>query len=105
MSSNENVVPFRVITSATPTPTPTEAPLSDASPEQREFLESLAGLMKFLMDNKMAMRGFVCGITLDNPNGIGGDTITHSFTSPIEARDYALLLKVLENQFFKNLNG
>jgi len=103
MSSNENVVPFRVITSATPSST--EAPLSDASPEQREFLESLAGLMQFLMDNKMNMRGFMCGVTMDNPGGVGGDTITHAIVSPIQARDYALLLKVLENQFFKNLNG
>ncbi len=100
--SNENVVPFRVITSVKASEP--EVVTADFTPEQTEMIQSIADTVQFMLDNKHAIRSFVCGISMDAANS-SGDTECRVLSSPIEARDFALLIKVLENSFFRNLNG
>jgi len=47
----------------------------------------------------------VAAVALDNADNPDADMARHAFASPIEARDFALLLKILDNTFDKNLNG
>jgi hypothetical protein len=99
--SNENVVPFRVITSVKASKP--EVVTADFTPEQTELIQSITDMVEFMLENKHAIRNFVCSFSMDAPNGT--DTECRVLSSPIEARDFALLIKVLENSFFRNLNG
>lgn len=108
---SEKVVPFRVITSTTPAPAP-KAPASDLppdlSPDQRELIESLSHFVNFMLDNKLKMRNFLCVVGLDEPvESQPGtfDSQSYIFSSPIPASDFAMGIKLLENAFFKRING
>lgn len=104
--SNENVVPFRVITSVKASMPPASDVLSpEFTPEQTEMVQSIADMVQFMLDNKLNIRSFVCSVSMDRTNDGKGDTDCRVFSSPIEARDFALLLKVMENSFFRNLNA
>ena len=100
--SNENVVPFKVI--AAEKDAEPEAVLAEFTPEQTELIQSLTDMVKFMLDNKHAIRSFICSVNMDSGDS-NADTECRVFSSPIEARDFALLLKVMENSFFRNLNG
>jgi len=100
--SNENVVPFKVI--AAEKDAEPEVVTADFTPEQTELVQSLTDMVEFMLENKHAIRNFVCSFSMDAPND-SGDTECRVLSSPIEARDFALLIKVLENSFFRNLNG
>jgi hypothetical protein len=69
------------------------------------LIESITQFVKFMLDNRHAIRGFVAAVALDNVDNPEADMVCHAFASPIEARDFALLLKILDNTFYKNLNG
>lgn len=108
---SKKVVPFRVITSATPAPAP-QAPASDLppdlSPEQREIIESLSHFVNFMLDRKLQMKNFLCVVGLDEPvEAIPGtfDSQSYIFSSPIQANDFAMGIKLLENAFFKRINN
>ena len=108
---SEKVVPFRVITSATPAPAP-KAPASDLppdlSPEQRELIESLSYFVNFMLDRKLQMKNFLCVVSLDEPVESQPGTFdnqSYIFSSAIPANDFAMGIKLLENAFFKRVNG
>ncbi len=108
---SEKVVPFRVITSATPAPAP-KAPASDLppdlSPEQREIIESLSHFVNFMLDRKLQMKNFLCVVGLDEPiETMPGtfDSQSYIFSSAMQANDFALAVKLLENAFLKRINN
>lgn len=105
--SNENIVPFRVITSATPAKPPAAPTLpADMTQEQAEMLKSIADFVEFMMENKLNIKHFVCAVALtDEEHPAEYNAVYHTITSSIQVRDYALALKMLENTFYKNLNG
>jgi hypothetical protein len=99
--SNEKVIPFRVITSVKAS----EPVVADFTPQQTEMVQSIADMVQFMLDNKLVIRSFVCSVNMDKSETSPGDTECRVFSSPIEARDFALLLKIMENSFFRNLNN
>ncbi len=103
--STENVVPFKIVASnpAAPAPLPDLPP--DISEEQTEIIQAIAELAKFLLDNKMSVKNFICCVaTTDPENPDPYYSKNHVFATPIEARDFTLGLKILEATFFKKLN-
>ena len=105
--STENVVPFKIVASnaegAKLDPVPDMPP--DISEEQTEIIQSIAELAKFLLDNKMEVKNFICCVAVANPESDDPYySENHVFASPIEARDFALGMKILEATFFKKLN-
>ena len=108
---SNKVLPFRVITSATPSPAP-QAPASelpeDLSPEQRDLLESLSGFVNFMLERKLQMKHFVCIVGLDEPaetNPGTFDSQSYIFSSAIQANDFALSVKLLDNALSQRING
>ena len=108
---SEKVVPFRVITSATPAPAP-KAPGSDLppdlSPKQRDIIESISHLANYLLVNKLKVSNFLCVVGLDEPvENMPGtyDKQSYIFSSAMQANDFALAVKLLENAFFKRINN
>lgn len=99
--SNENVVPFRVVSSQAET-SMVES-LEGISQEQTSVIESMTVLMKFMLDNKFHIKNFICYIAATDPD-VPGQEFGQVFSSPGSAADFALGIKVLENSFFKKLN-
>ena len=108
---SNKVLPFRVITSTTPSPAP-QAPASvlpeDLAPEQRELIESLSHFVNFMLDRKLQMKHFVCIVGLDEPieTAPGSfDSQSYIFSSAIQANDFALSVKLLDNALNQRING
>lgn len=103
--STENVVPFKNVASNPEAPAPLPDLPPDISEEQTEIIQSIAELAKFLLDNKMSVKNFICCVaTTDPENPDPYYSENHVFASRIEAGDFALGLKILEATFFKKLN-
>ena len=109
--STENVVPFKIVSSRTsasaPLPAIVDGPEAEPmTPEQQENIECIAELCKFLLDNKLSVKNFICCVALSDPsNEDPSYSENHVFATPIHASDFALGLKILENSFFKKLNN
>ena len=104
--STENVVPFKIVASNPPVDAPPPDLLPDISEEQTEIIQSIAELAKFLLDNKMEVKNFICCVAVANPDVKDPDfSENHVFATPIHAADFALGIKILENTFFKKLNN
>lgn len=100
--SSDNIFEFK--RPKPPGPASDEPP-AEYTPDDVELVESITSFVKFMLDNRHAIRGFVAAVALDNVDNPDADMVCHAFASPIEARDFALLLKILDNTFYKNLNG
>ncbi len=104
--STENILPFKIVASNPPVDAPPPDLLPDISEEQTEIIQSIAELAKFLLDNKMEVKNFICCVAVNDPeNPDLYQSENHVFASPIEARDFALGMKILEATFFKKLNN
>jgi len=93
MSPTDNIVSFK----GTAQPTITEA--EDLS----ELEDSIAYLATFLLDNKDAIKSFVCGVSFQADGD--GDQAFHMLTSPIDVAEMALTLRLLEDGFRRYLPG
>lgn len=103
--STENILPFKIVASNPEAVAPLPDLPPDISEEQTEIIQSIAELAKFLLDNKMEVKNFICCVAVNDPeNPDLYHSENHVFASPIEARDFALGLKILEATFFKKLN-
>ena len=103
--STENIVPFKIVASNPPTPAPLPDLPPDISEEQTEIIQSIVELTKFLLDNKMIVKNFICCVATTDPEKTDPYlAVNHVYATPIEARDFALGLKVLEATFFNKLN-
>lgn len=102
MSPTDKIVSFKA-------PAP-QAPLLEQSPDTQvehltETEAAAIDLAMFLLDNKSRIQNFVCGIACEPPpeDADENDTEFHLVTSPIDARDYAMALKMFEDGFRRNL--
>jgi len=103
--STKNVVPFKIVVSNPEAPAPLPDLPPDISEEQTEIIQSIVELAKFLLDNKMIIKNFICCVATTDPENTDPYlSVNHVFATPIEARDFALGLKVLEATFFNRLN-
>lgn len=105
--STENVLPFKIVSSNPDKTAAASLPdmPPDISEEQTEIIQSIAELAKFLLDNKMEVKNFICCVAVNDPeNPDPYYSENHVFATPIEARDFALGLKILEATFFKKLS-
>lgn len=102
--STENVVPFKIV--ASPTSATEVTDNENLTPEQTEIIECIAELAKFLLDNKLNVKNFICCVALSDPSQEDPTfSENHVFSTPIHASDFALGIKILENTFFKKLNN
>ena len=108
MSPTDKIVSFRKI----PDPV-VEAVKADAEALEQEVQaltemeEAVVDMAMFLLDNKDKIQNFVCGVAVA-ANMMEDDEIDtefHLITSPIDARDYALALRLFEDGFKRNLGG
>lgn len=86
--------------------------VASETPEQEvqaltEMEAAIVDIAMFLLDNKSRIQNFVCGIACEPEpeDSEDNDTEFHLITSPIEARDYALALKLFEDGFRRQLEG
>lgn len=72
-----------------------------------EMEAAVVDMAMFLLDNKDKIQNFVCGVACatDLVEDDEIDTEFHLITSPIDARDYALALRLFEDGFRRNLGG
>lgn len=72
-----------------------------------ELEAAIVEMATFLLDNKSRIQNFVCGVACatDKVEDDEIDTEFHLITSPIDARDYALALRLFEDGFRRNLGG
>ncbi|CAB5224374.1 hypothetical protein UFOVP735_63 [uncultured Caudovirales phage] len=99
MSPTDKIVSFKPAFTVA-----SEAPTNE--PESMTEMEAaIVDIATFLLDNKHRVQNFVCGIACepDAAEADENDTEFHLITSPIEARDYALALKMFEDGFRRNL--
>jgi len=106
--SNNNIVPFKIV--ASNSADAKLAPLPDMpdnlSEEQTEIIQSIAELAKFLLDNKLTVKNFICCVAVANPEMADPHySENHVFATPIHAADFALGLKILESTFFNKLQN
>ena len=83
-----------------------EAPEQDVQ-ALTEMEAAVVDMAMFLLDNKDKIQNFVCGVACatDLVEDDEIDTEFHLITSPIDARDYALALRLFEDGFKRNLGG
>lgn len=94
MSPTDNIVSFKGGKMASP----------EVASEEDELLEhSIAYIASFLLDNKDAIRSFVCGVTFNTDDT--GDQSFHMLTSPIDIAEFALTLHFLEDGFRRHMPG
>lgn len=105
--STENVVPFKIVAKTSAASAPVDGvDLDNITPEQTEIIECIAELAKFLLDNKLTVKNFICCVALSDPSQEDPTfSENHVFATPIHASDFALGIKILENTFFKKLNN
>lgn len=101
--SNENVVPFKIVASNEPAKSAVAESLDGISQEQTSVIQTMTNMMQFMLDNKLQIKNFVCYIAATDPD-VPDQEYGQLFCSPINAADFALAIKVLENSFFKKLN-
>ena len=101
MSPTDKIVSFKPAFTVAP-----EAP-ADEPESMTEMEAAIIEIATFLLDNKHRVQNFVCGIACEPEEADAEDNETefHLITSPIEARDYAMALKMFEDGFRRNLNG
>ena len=70
-----------------------------------EMEAAVVDMAMFLLDNKDKIQNFICGVACaaDMVEDDEVDTEFHLITSPIDARDYALALRLFEDGFRRNL--
>ena len=100
MSPTDKIVSFGKI----PSPV-VEAIKAEIEASITEMEAAIIEIATFLLDNKHRIQNFVCGIACepDIEDAEENDTEFHLITSPIEARDYALALKLFEDGFRRQL--
>lgn len=100
MSPADNVIAFpkRDASFAPDEPTVPDAEVTAAisAAETQAAIDSLIG---FLNDNRAHIKCFVGGFICEDPPIPEGALAFHSITSPIDASDYALTLRMLEDSF------
>lgn len=99
MSPNDKIVTFKpAFTVASEVPEGPPIPLT-------EMEAAVVDMAMFLLDNKDKIQNFVCGVACaaDMVEDDEIDTEFHLITSPIDARDYALALRLFEDGFRRNL--
>ncbi len=101
--SNENVIPFKIVTTSQPSTAPIDESLEGISQEQTSVIQSMTTMMKFMLDNKLHIKNFICYIAATDPD-VPDQEYGQVCSSPGSAADFALGIKVLENSFFKKLN-
>lgn len=103
MSPNDKIVTFRK-TREEQDQEKAEAEIKGMVP-LTETEAAVTELAMFLLDNASKIQNFVCGIAVDVQT-VEADEIDmefHLITSPIDARDYALALRLFEDGFRRNL--
>lgn len=103
MSPTDKIVAFK-----TPAPKALmpEASSPDGEPVPLSEMEAaVVDMAMFLLDNKDKVQNFICGVACatDTVEDDEIDTEFHLITSPIDARDYALALRLFEDGFRRNL--
>lgn len=100
MSPTDKIVSFRKIPDAV-----VEAVKADVEAPITELEAAIVEMATFLLDNKNKIQNFVCGVACatDTVEDDEIDTEFHLITSPIDARDYALALRLFEDGFRRNL--
>lgn len=100
MSPTDKIVSFRKIPDAA-----VEAVKVDGESPITELEASVVEMATFLLDNKNKIQNFICGVAcaIDTVEDDEIDTEFHLITSPIDARDYALALRLFEDGFRRNL--
>lgn len=92
MSPTDNIVSFKG----------GKAPPPEAASEDEELREhTIAYLATFLLDNKDAIKSFVCGVSFQADGD--GDQSFHMLTSPIDVAEFALTLRLLDDGFRRYL--
>ena len=99
MSPTDKIVSFKPAFTVA-----SEAP-ADEPESMTEMEAAIIEIATFLLDNKHRVQNFVCGIACEPSIEDIEETETefHLITSPIEARDYAMALKMFEDGFRRNL--
>lgn len=108
MSPHNKIVTFGKIPAAV-----VEAVKADVEVAEQEVKalteteEAVTELAMFLLDNASKIQNFVCGIAVDvqTVEADEMDMEFHLITSPIDARDYALALRLFEDGFKRRLGG
>lgn len=100
MSPTDKIISFRKIPDAV-----VEAVKIDSESPITELEASVVEMATFLLDNKNKIQNFICGVACatDTVEDDEIDTEFHLITSPIDARDYALALRLFEDGFRRNL--
>lgn len=92
MSPTDKIISFKAGKAPPPAP---------AAEEMSEREESIAHLATFLLDNKDAIKSFVCGVFFE-PNK-DGDQAFHMLTSPSDVAEFALMLRLLDDGLRRHL--
>jgi len=96
MSPTDKIIAFR-----SPSPPPADP---DVQVEQMtEMQAAVVDMATFLLDNQNKIQNFVCGVACLTEEGSKDDVEFHLITSPIDARDYALALRLFEDGFRRQL--
>lgn len=102
MSPTDKIVSFKI--SSAPKPLDPLVPEAEVAP-LTETEAAVVDMAMFLLDNKDKIQNFICGVACatDTVEDDEIDTEFHLITSPIDARDYALALRLFEDGFRRNL--